>query len=203
MVTKQTPEPRIKPVDLSKERLADAITFINGIRTTNFFRPDKNPKPDWKIFYGDTWISAYNAAHSAFIDAAVEKEGRSIVSGLNKWNASQKSACRAVNEVGKRVSDSDMKFIFDYTSDTVIRALVASLPSMVNVVGDAVNDVALMASLISLSNFEFRDREKHTSHAKERVEVWQKGYGLMGDMDGVLYVYCKEDPLEKTGLLRQ
>ena len=33
--------------------------------------------------------------------------------------------------------------------------------------------------------------EKHKTHIKKRMEVWQKGYGLYCDVNGVLYVYNK------------
>ena len=33
--------------------------------------------------------------------------------------------------------------------------------------------------------------EKHREHARARWEVWAKGYGLLCDVDGVLYVYEK------------
>ena len=33
---------------------------------------------------------------------------------------------------------------------------------------------------------------KHLAHLNARMEVWRKGYGLFGDVKGVLYVYEKE-----------
>ena len=32
---------------------------------------------------------------------------------------------------------------------------------------------------------------KHFEHMNKRMEVWRKGYGLLCDVDGVLYVYKK------------
>jgi hypothetical protein len=34
--------------------------------------------------------------------------------------------------------------------------------------------------------------QKHRDHVKARMEVWQKGYCLFCDVDGVLYVYAAE-----------
>jgi hypothetical protein len=31
---------------------------------------------------------------------------------------------------------------------------------------------------------------KHRKHVRDRWRVWQKGYGLACDVDGVLYVYA-------------
>jgi len=33
--------------------------------------------------------------------------------------------------------------------------------------------------------------QEHRVHVKKRMEVWQKGYGLYCDVNGVLYVYKK------------
>jgi hypothetical protein len=34
--------------------------------------------------------------------------------------------------------------------------------------------------------------DRHREHARARWRVWEKGYALLGDVDGVLYVYAKE-----------
>jgi len=36
--------------------------------------------------------------------------------------------------------------------------------------------------------------KKHINHAKARMEVWKKGYGLYCGVNGKLYVYCKGKP---------
>jgi hypothetical protein len=41
--------------------------------------------------------------------------------------------------------------------------------------------------------------KKHINHAKARMEVWKKGYGLYCDVNGKLYVYCKGKPSNKKG----
>ena len=51
-------------------------------------------------------------------------------------------------------------------------------------------DAALYSDYIITSDLTFKDKEKHLAHAKARWEVWQKGYGLLCDVDGVLYVYA-------------
>ena len=43
-------------------------------------------------------------------------------------------------------------------------------------------------------DLKFKDKAKHLKHTKARWEVWQKGYGLLCDVDGVLYVYCSGKP---------
>jgi hypothetical protein len=52
----------------------------------------------------------------------------------------------------------------------------------------------LISDYIITSDLKVKDREKHLAHTKARWEVWQKGYGLLCDVDGVLYVYAVEKP---------
>jgi len=58
---------------------------------------------------------------------------------------------------------------------------------------DAAWDAALFAKYIILDDVEFDEKEKYLAYVKARWEVWQKGYGLLCDVDGVLYVYAKEE----------
>ena len=53
-------------------------------------------------------------------------------------------------------------------------------------------DFALMVDMISVSDLNYPDKEKHEKHVSSRIEVWKKGYGLLCDVDGVLYVYAKK-----------
>jgi RES domain-containing protein len=56
----------------------------------------------------------------------------------------------------------------------------------------ASEDAWLMARLILTEEHPmFFRRRMHIKHASERMEVWEKGYGLAGDSCGVLYVYCR------------
>ena len=48
-------------------------------------------------------------------------------------------------------------------------------------------DSALMASMEIVSDLHID--AKHRKHARDRWEVWTRGYGLLCDVDGVLYVY--------------
>jgi hypothetical protein len=56
---------------------------------------------------------------------------------------------------------------------------------------DAARDAALLTRFIVITDKIPQDKnlQKHYKHAKERWEVWTKGYGLYCDVNGVLYVY--------------
>ena len=52
-------------------------------------------------------------------------------------------------------------------------------------------DAALMARIKVCDGLKLD--KKHIDHANARWEVWQKGYALLCDIKGLLYVYEKED----------
>ena len=55
--------------------------------------------------------------------------------------------------------------------------------------GAAAWDAALYSRMLIVSDLKLA--EKHRTHIKKRMEVWHKGYGLYGDVNGKLYVYKK------------
>jgi hypothetical protein len=59
--------------------------------------------------------------------------------------------------------------------------------------GDAARDAARAAAAYALIHYACRDlsiSRQHRDHAAARWNVWQKGYALLCDVDGVLYVYA-------------
>ena len=63
-----------------------------------------------------------------------------------------------------------------------------------NAAGDAARnaawDAALYAQVIFICD-GLKLQDSHKVHIKKRMEVWQKGYGLYCDINGVLYCYKK------------
>jgi len=59
--------------------------------------------------------------------------------------------------------------------------------------GDAAGDAAQDAALLVMCTVAFfGDHEnQHYKYAQSRMDVWRRGYGLLCDIDGVLYVYKK------------
>jgi hypothetical protein len=55
----------------------------------------------------------------------------------------------------------------------------------------AAGDAALKARIMVCDGLPLD--EQHRIHVNARWEVWQKGYCLLCDVAGVLYVYAKED----------
>ena len=58
--------------------------------------------------------------------------------------------------------------------------------------GAAARDAARDAQVYGYATVaEWNFKSKHKIHIKKRMEVWQKGYGLLCDVNGVLYCYEK------------
>jgi hypothetical protein len=56
-------------------------------------------------------------------------------------------------------------------------------------------DLQHRIDMILLMNVDFPGKKELTQHAKDRIEVWKKGYALCCDATMVpLYVYCKKNP---------
>lgn len=70
-----------------------------------------------------------------------------------------------------------------------------------NAARDAARDAAMMASLIIVEDLLSSKDKKYLENAEERWRIWQKGYGEVGEVDGVPYVYAKHRIL--SALLRR
>jgi len=60
----------------------------------------------------------------------------------------------------------------------------------------AADSAALYVRLLLVADLDFKDKAKHMATAKAEMEVWQRGFGLITDVGGKLYVYAvgkKED----------
>jgi len=68
------------------------------------------------------------------------------------------------------------------------------LNAMINVVANPVamefaSAAVLMARMKVLQDIDFALKDTHTNRAARRMEVWEKGYCLAADINGILYVY--------------
>lgn len=57
------------------ERLAGLASLINRIRNIPYFKPDKSPKKEWKVFYGPSWGEASTRAKMALNEQDIDKPG--------------------------------------------------------------------------------------------------------------------------------
>jgi len=132
----------------------------------------------WEAALNTTWDTAHDAIHIAAL-TAIRKDGRTaIIDALNNiYNDTTRvdaicaamTATREVNIAATR---------------TVARA--ANMDAALGTVWEAALDAALLASCLVV---EDKIDKKHLQHARARWRVWEKGYGLLCDINGTFYVY--------------
>ena len=149
--------------------------FIESIPKVKFFKPDGKPKKEWKVFYGDTWASARASARDS-------TRAFAWTSRDSEWASARDSALASARDSARgSACDSAMDFAMELT-----RA------SAKNFEWEAADDFSLKAEMITVSDLKYKNKAKHEHDVDKRIEVWKKGYGLLGDVDGVLYVYAKK-----------
>ena len=160
--------------------------FIASIKSVPWFKPQGDPDPSWRVF--NTRATAENAAWNAAWDAA----------GNAARNAAGDAAWDAVEDAARGTAwdaaeDAEGDAAWNATEDAALDAARnatrnVALDAVRNAAWDAAGDAALMAHAIITSGLNNVD-EKHRAHARARWDVWKRGYGLWGDVGGVLYVY--------------
>jgi len=154
----------------------DIREFVKSLKEIKCLQPDGKPKKEWKMFYGDTWDAAGDAAWDAAGDAA-----RNAAWGA-AWDATRNAARNVAEDAAWYVAGDAAWDAAWYAADDA--ALYAA--------GNATRDASLMARLMLVKDLKYKDKQKHEAHVKARMEVWKKGYGLYCDVNGVLYVYAKK-----------
>jgi hypothetical protein len=141
--------------------------LIEEARTLKYFDNHAEPLPEWKLFATrraaeDAWDATREAAVAA--GDAAEKSAWNAA-----WNAALDAARKAALEA----------------------ALEAARGAARKAAWDAAWGAAGDAALLACCQVAFynKPRNKHLRHAKKRREVWQRGYGCLCDVDGVLYCY--------------
>ena len=79
----------------------------------------------------------------------------------------------------------------DAAGDAAWAAAWAAARDAARAARDAARAARLKAYYHIVSDLDFKDKAKHQKHVDARWQVWQKGYGLLCDVNGVLYVYAK------------
>jgi hypothetical protein len=118
-------------------------------------------KPNKEWKLYPTRAAARNAARNAAWDAA-----RNAV-----WDAARNAVWNAVWDAARNAARN------------------AAWDAARNAAWDAAWDAALYARGMIVADIKLE--EKHRAHIKKRMEVWQKGYGLLCDVNKDLYVYEK------------
>jgi hypothetical protein len=153
--------------------------FVTDIRRITYFQPDGQPLGQWLLFTAKTWVAAWVAARNAAWNAARNAA----------WDAARVAARNAAWDAA-RVAARDAAW--DAARD-------AAWDAAWNAARDAAWNAARDAALYAAVQIVCADLDIDTdlrAHVEARLEVWRKGYGLLCDIDGRLYVYA---PTRLTG----
>jgi len=150
--------------------------FLAEIKTVRWFRPDGKPIKSWKLYVKPTWTAAWDATWAAARDAA--SAAAWAAAGAAAWaaaGAAARAAARAAAWDAARDAARD-------------EARAAAGAAAWDAARDAAGAAGLYLQVLIICD-GLKIDPKHIKHAKDRWRVWQKGYGLLCDVNGVLYVY--------------
>ncbi len=183
----------------------EANAFLASIKNVDFFKHDNAPKKEWKLFYGEDWSKAFDAARNAIAKEMLMETASIIKRQEEDPNAkpgvihmpntsravAERTVAHALNEVG--IGDAagalDAKVI-KATLAQVSKALKnekIELPKEVATYASL--DFALNAAYIMAGDKIPKD-DANRKNAEAFLEVWKKGYALFCDYNGTLYVYA-------------
>lgn len=159
----------------------NAYSFIGKIADmrTWFLNPHEPPEEAWQVFYGSSWAVAGRAAKRAAMNEVVWDDDS---------EAARLAAASAATHAGR---EKEWHAVFNSATEAVRAA--AGKKSLTT--RRARMDAAVLASLLLVEDLEFEGKEQYLKRARERWSVWQKGYALLCDKDGKLYVYARQ-PLD-------
>ncbi len=171
--------------------------FIISINKIPWYKNDGKPLKTWKVF--DTraaaWAAARAAAGAAARDAARDAAGAAAwdAAWAAAWAAARAAAGAAAWAAARDAArDAAGAAAWDAAWAAAWAAARAAAGDAAgaaagDAAGAAAGDAALMARVLICSGTKLD--KKHIKHAQARWRVWQKGYGLLCDVNGVLFVY--------------
>jgi len=151
--------------------------LLREIKSIRWFARNKPPRKRWRMF--ETWAAARAAAGDAGWTTALI--ATSLSAGDAAWDAAWDAAEDAARDAACTAARSAARAATGRAARAGTRDVAWAAAR------DAASDVALLAA-IRVCNGLFLDR-KFILHAQRRWEVWTRGYGLLCDVDGELYVY--------------
>lgn len=157
---------------------AAAQEFVKSIKDVKFFQPDGDPDPKWRLFTAPTWDAALAAA-------GVDAQNAAWVAALDvARNAAFAAADAAARNAAWVAADAGALDVALAAADAAVDAAVLDAARV------AARDARLNVLMAIISDLDVP--QQHRDHAAARWRVWQKGYALLCDVNGVLYVYAQE-----------
>jgi hypothetical protein len=165
----------------------NAMRFVTEeIAAVPWFQPQGEPDPAWQIFRADTLAAARAAARAAAWDAAGDAAWAAAraAAWAAAWAAARAAAWAAARAAA---GDAARAAAWDAAWDTLAAARDAAWDADWAAAWDAAGDAHLAAYYAICADLPID--QVHRDHVAARWNVWQQGYGLIGDANGVLFVY--------------
>ena len=161
-------------------------SLIEEARTLKYFDNHAEPLPEWKLF--DIRRVARDAAWDAAGDAARKAVGGAAWNAA--WGAAWDAAWGVARESARESARDALEDARDAVALEVARDAVRTAAWEV-ATWDAAGDATWDATLSACCYIAFYNDPRNTylKYAKKRWEVWQRGYGCLCDVGGVLYCY--------------
>ncbi len=169
--------------------------FIEELRTLPYFQPDGNPDPDWLLVLGKTWSAARNAAADAAKAALKLSAASAPASGDSSWDSARTAAWNAAkiaaSDAGREAAwEAAWDSARDVTREAAWAAARSEAPDTAwagpwDAAWHSADYAAICIVCADLSL-----PSKHLQTIERRLNVWRKGYALMAEVGGTLYVYA-------------
>ena len=167
--------------------------LIDELKTLPYFQPDGNPDPDWLLVIGKNWTAARLAAADAAKAAA--KAATPGESSDSAWDAARTAAWNAAKIAASDANRTpDWEAAWDRARDVTREAAWAAArvdaPDAAKAIPwDAAWHAADYAAICGICS-DLSLPPEHFRTIERRIEVWRKGYALMSEVNGTLYVYA-------------
>lgn len=182
VVILEHPEMQKLPV-LIRNKLKSFL--FTEIPSSKFFSPSGDPKPDWQVFYTTSmnarWVAAWDVARNAAADAIwaasmeADRNNALNIARDAAWGAAWTFAwARAQKVIGPNATE-------------------AVILTARNAARNLSRDAALMSDYAIVSDLEFNNMPKHMNYVKSRWDIWQSGYGVLCDINGIFHIYKLQD----------
>ena len=190
LVEHDSGRPASKSKTIPEEQIRELNDFLTRARSMELLKIRSKPKSAWKMTYGRDWDSA---ADSTLLTASQIARGIKV-KALWKNSIPTREIAGGALMLGSAMNAA----FWASWNATIGAAKLAGREKEVKAAHDSLfgtgeqfdYDVGLMAGLILVKDLEFEGKDRYLKHAMERMEVWERGYGLKCDINGELHVYA-------------
>ena len=160
--------PKMKLANLTSKIMNMSLSVSTGL-------PDER----WKVIIGNTPLDAINESMIALREVTAKGIPYDTIK-IDAWDTAD------------RISHVDRfrPIAMGKAEDMVRTAVVYSAGTLMKKIWvDAAEDAILLAKLISVSDQTFVKKDEYLKHAKERMDAWLRGYHVVAEVKGQIWVW--------------